>query len=146
MLNLSLWTNIRTNVKSRVVLVRFEIHTAVAMKIIVLWNMTPCHLVSVRWRAGGAILHPSTANNVKCKFLCPCISKPTTGVTRSKAWTVFALSKAGIVGSNPTQGMDVCVRLFCLCVVLCVGRRSPTDLVQDYETEKKNGQGPTKGL
>jgi hypothetical protein len=25
------------------------------------------------------------------------------------------------VGSNPTRGMDVCVRLFCVCVVLCVG-------------------------
>jgi hypothetical protein len=30
-------------------------------------------------------------------------------------------SKAGIVGSNPTQGMDVCVRLFCVCAVMCVG-------------------------
>jgi hypothetical protein len=27
----------------------------------------------------------------------------------------------GIVGSNPTHGMDVCVRLFCVFVVLCVG-------------------------
>jgi hypothetical protein len=27
----------------------------------------------------------------------------------------------GIVVSNPTRGMDVCVRLFCVCVVLCVG-------------------------
>jgi hypothetical protein len=26
---------------------------------------------------------------------------------QSKAWTVFARSDAGIVGSNPTQGMDV---------------------------------------
>jgi hypothetical protein len=32
-----------------------------------------------------------------------------------------ARSNTGIVGSNPTQGMDVCVRLFCVCVVLCVG-------------------------
>jgi hypothetical protein len=40
---------------------------------------------------------------------------------RSKAWTVFARSNTGIVGSNPTQGMDVCVRLFCVCVVMCVG-------------------------
>jgi hypothetical protein len=24
-------------------------------------------------------------------------------------------------GLNPTRGMDVCVRLFCVCVVLCVG-------------------------
>jgi hypothetical protein len=46
---------------------------------------------------------------------------PITEVTRSKAWTVFARSNTGIVGSNPTRGMDVCVRLFCVCVVLCVG-------------------------
>jgi hypothetical protein len=32
-----------------------------------------------------------------------------------------ARSNAGIVGSNPTRGMDVCVRLFCVCAVLCVG-------------------------
>jgi hypothetical protein len=40
---------------------------------------------------------------------------------RSKAWTVSAPSNAGIVGSNPARGMDVCVRIFCACVVLCVG-------------------------
>jgi hypothetical protein len=26
-----------------------------------------------------------------------------------------------VMGSNPTRGMDVCVCLFCVCVVLCVG-------------------------
>jgi hypothetical protein len=45
---------------------------------------------------------------------------PITVTTRSKAWTVFARLNAGIVGSNPTRGMDVCVRLFCVCVDLCV--------------------------
>jgi hypothetical protein len=35
--------------------------------------------------------------------------------------SVFARSNAGIVGSNPTQGMDVCVHLSCVYVVLCVG-------------------------
>jgi hypothetical protein len=34
---------------------------------------------------------------------------------------VFACSNAGIMGSNPTQDMDVCARLFCVCVFLCVG-------------------------
>jgi hypothetical protein len=29
--------------------------------------------------------------------------------------TVFALSDTGIMGSNPSQGMDVCLCLFCLC-------------------------------
>jgi hypothetical protein len=40
--------------------------------------------------------------------------------SRYKAWTDFARSNAGMVGSNPTQCFDVCVRLFCVCVVLCV--------------------------
>jgi hypothetical protein len=31
-----------------------------------------------------------------------------TVTARSKAWTVFARSKAGIVGLNPTQVMEVC--------------------------------------
>jgi hypothetical protein len=34
---------------------------------------------------------------------------PITVAARSKAWTVFARSNTGIVGSNPSQGMDVCV-------------------------------------
>jgi hypothetical protein len=33
----------------------------------------------------------------------------------------FALSSAGIVGSGPARSMDVCVRLFCVYVLLCVG-------------------------
>jgi hypothetical protein len=33
----------------------------------------------------------------------------------------LARSNAGIVGSNPTQGMDVCVCVYSVCVVLCVG-------------------------
>jgi hypothetical protein len=48
-------------------------------------------------------------------------SDPITVTTRSKAGTIFACSNTGIVGSNPTQGMDVCVRLSCVCVGLCVG-------------------------
>jgi hypothetical protein len=35
------------------------------------------------------------------------IDRPVTVVARSKVCTVFARSDAGIVGSNPTQGMDV---------------------------------------
>jgi hypothetical protein len=48
-------------------------------------------------------------------------ASPITVAAWSQTWTVFARSNAGIVGSNPTQGMDVCVRLFCVCVVPCVG-------------------------
>jgi hypothetical protein len=49
------------------------------------------------------------------------IPMPITVAARSQAWTVFARSNAGIVGSNPIQSMDVCVRLFCVCVVLRAG-------------------------
>jgi hypothetical protein len=41
---------------------------------------------------------------------------------QSKAWTVFARSNAGTVGSNPTQGIDVFLHLFYVYFVLCVGR------------------------
>jgi hypothetical protein len=41
---------------------------------------------------------------------------PITVAAPSKAWAVFA----GIVGSNPPWGMDICVLLFCSCAVLCV--------------------------
>jgi hypothetical protein len=40
---------------------------------------------------------------------------------RSKAWIAFARSKTGILGSNPTRGMGVCVRLSCICVAPRVG-------------------------
>jgi hypothetical protein len=50
-----------------------------------------------------------------------------TVAAQSKALTVFARSDTGIVGSNPTQGVDVCVLLFCVCAVLCVGNGRATD-------------------
>jgi hypothetical protein len=47
--------------------------------------------------------------------------QPITVTARSKAWTVFASSNAGIVGSNPAQGMDVCiVRVYSVSLLLCV--------------------------
>jgi hypothetical protein len=46
---------------------------------------------------------------------------PITVAARSKARTVFALSNAGIVGSNPTHGMDVCiVCVYSVFVLFCV--------------------------
>jgi hypothetical protein len=49
------------------------------------------------------------------------ISGPVTVATQSNAWTVFAHLDAGIVGSNPTYGMDVwCVYAFILFVLSCV--------------------------
>jgi hypothetical protein len=46
---------------------------------------------------------------------------PITVVALPKARTVFARSNAGIVCSNPTEGVNVYIRLFYVCVVLCVG-------------------------
>jgi hypothetical protein len=39
---------------------------------------------------------------------------PVTVGERFKAWTVFALSDALIVGSNPTSSMDV----WCMCAFI----------------------------
>jgi hypothetical protein len=72
-----------------------------------------------------------------------------TVTARSKAWTVFACSNTGIVGSNPTWGMDVFVPLFCVCAVLrpCDGLitrpRNSTDCIKRSRIWK-SGQGPTK--
>jgi hypothetical protein len=75
---------------------------------------------------------------------------------RPKVWTVFARSKAGIVGSNPIQGMDVWyVYVFILCLCCPVFRYMPCDELitcprsrtvckNDHETERR-GQGP-RGL
>jgi hypothetical protein len=73
---------------------------------------------------------------------------------RSKSWAVFARSNAGIVGSNLTQGMNVCVRLLlCVCVVLYVGSGLTTGwspvqgvLPSVYSIKKlKKQAGPNKG-
>jgi hypothetical protein len=68
---------------------------------------------------------------------------PITVAVRSKAWTVFARSDTGVMGSNPTSGMDVCIHLFCAFVVLCVqvaalwNADPPTKECIDQETEKR---------
>jgi hypothetical protein len=53
------------------------------------------------------------------------IFKPVTVAARSKAWNVFARLNTGIMGSNPARGMNVCLRLFCVCVLSCVGSGLP---------------------
>jgi hypothetical protein len=77
---------------------------------------------------------------------------PITVAARSKAWTVFSRSNTGIMGSNPTRGMDVCVLLFCVCVVLRVGSGLVTADPPPKESYQlcirlknwKSAQGPTK--
>jgi hypothetical protein len=68
------------------------------------------------------------------QFKCPYNpEEPITVVALCKAWNVFALSNTGIVGSNPTQGIDVYQCLFCVYVaVVALGGlisrpRRPTD-------------------
>jgi hypothetical protein len=46
-------------------------------------------------------------------------------MSQSKVRNVFAHSDTGIVGSNATRGIDVCLCLVCVCVVLC--RKRPCD-------------------
>jgi hypothetical protein len=47
---------------------------------------------------------------------------PITKAALSKAWNVFARSNTGIMGSNPTQGMDMCVySVFVLGSILATG-------------------------
>jgi hypothetical protein len=67
---------------------------------------------------------------------------------RSKAWTVFVRSNTGIVGSNSTQGMDVCVYVYSVFVLSCVlvaalrradhySKESHRLCKKDYETEEQ---------
>jgi hypothetical protein len=80
---------------------------------------------------------------------------PIRVAARSKAWTLFARSDAGIVGLNPTRGMDVCVCVYSVFVLSCVQvealRRADHSSKESYRLcEKKirywrRDQGPTKG-
>jgi hypothetical protein len=62
------------------------------------------------------ILDTSRENLLSGKqLLLLCDRKPIPVAARSKAW-VYSRSLTGIVGSNPAEGMDVCL-LWVLCVV-----------------------------
>jgi hypothetical protein len=59
-------------------------------------------------------------NSIHCNNIIGYIREMLiTVAAKCNAWTVFAHSNTGIVGSNPTRGMDICALLFCLCAV-CV--------------------------
>jgi hypothetical protein len=86
-------------------------------------------------------------------FLCDAENWLSTTVTaRSKAWTVLSRSNAGIVGSNPTESMDVSVHLLCVCIDLCIGNGLATlwSPSMDFcrlcirSRNWKSGQGQTK--
>jgi hypothetical protein len=71
----------------------------------------------------------------------------------SQAWNVSSRSNAGTVGSKLTWGMDVCVCVYSVWVVLCVGIGLETGwsplqgiLPTLYRLRNwKSGQCPTKG-
>jgi hypothetical protein len=79
---------------------------------------------------------------------------PVRVAERSRAFTVFARSKAGTVGSNPTQDMDVWCLCVCVFLCLCRGRGLATSwspvqgvlpTVADQETEETQPYAPKTG-
>jgi hypothetical protein len=75
------------------------------------------HSVKIFSSAPGS--HTPTVYTSDFFFWTLSITLPVTVAARPKTWNVSAPSNTGIVGSNPTQGLDVCVRLFCLCCSVC---------------------------
>jgi hypothetical protein len=68
--------------------------------------------------AYAILISPLSLFRICCPLKC---RMPVTEVARSEAWTVFARSNAGIVGSNPTQGMDICIMcVYSVFVLSCV--------------------------
>jgi hypothetical protein len=79
------------------------------------WTIIPLPRMS-SW--GSVFL--STGTTLHFNFLLSAMGPaPITMAARSN---VFARSNADDMSSNPTRGMDICVRLFCVCIVLCVNR------------------------
>jgi hypothetical protein len=83
------------------------------------------------------------------------LQMPITVAERSEAWAVFARSNSGVVGTNPTRGMNVCVCLFCISVFLfvvnglatawsSVQKAVPTEL-RTKKLKKKSGESPKVG-
>jgi hypothetical protein len=123
--------------------VGFEIVTAAIMKHSIFGWVTPCILVVHRRFKGTYYLHLQVRS----------VSWPSHSKKQAASRTVSCrsqwrrgLSNTGNMGSNPTQGMDVCLRLFCVCIVLCVGSgfatgSSPVQgvlpTILDQETEAK---------
>jgi hypothetical protein len=80
-------------------------------------------------------------------FCCLIDYVPIAVAERSKAWTAFAWSNTGVLGSNSVTGMEVRVCLFSLCVVLYVGSDlamgwSPVQWALSMSIDRKNEQRP----
>jgi hypothetical protein len=115
-------------------LIKEKINPPPVSKSILSWNMSQvtlshikyvCVCVCVIWNCAALRDVHNIDNGFVFTILDPCWSQWPRGLRSSTS------SNARIVGSNPTQGMDVCVRLFC---VLCVGSCLAT------------GQSPVQGV
>jgi hypothetical protein len=116
------------------------------MRSSIFWDVTPCSPLKVNRSFEG-----------KCRLRNSSISPDYEALwsqwprgLRHKPSSLIVHSNTGIVRSNPTRGLDVCVRLFCACVVMCVGSGPATDwspvqgvLQTVYRLRNwKSGQGP----
>jgi hypothetical protein len=109
----------RDNCVYDVYLARLEVFTATKTEVVVLWLVTPCRVMpsSQGSDQGSTVLRTLVSyHNTTRRHNSEDIWR-----FRSKARTVFGRSNTGIVGSNPTRGMDVCPR-FCVFVLSFVGR------------------------
>jgi hypothetical protein len=74
-----------------------------------------------RIEARGSRVNCSARATVPTTRICYITRSARLVYTRLKTCTVFARSIAGIVGSNHTQGMDVCiVCIYSVFVLFCV--------------------------
>jgi hypothetical protein len=104
------------------------------------WEM----FVSARIRAGSRFK----------RFLCfvlidvRCLRLPQVADHWSKAWTVLSRSNAGVVGSKPTRGIDICACVYPICISLRVGSgltmswSSVQEVLQTVYRIKKLGKRP----
>jgi hypothetical protein len=89
---------------------------------IVFKSMPWCKLYDCSW----VFSFPQNTSNVLLNLLSIellfgyIVRSAITVAAQSNAWTVFARSNARIVGSNPTQGMDVCIVCVYSVFVFCV--------------------------
>jgi hypothetical protein len=129
--------------------VGFEVPTAVIIKSRISWDKMLWELLTVNRRclaySSTLIMDPTFSSEKSFDFqritrnylpeertgfqTTQCFSlpinnklKPITTAERSKVQNIFAHSNTGIAGMNPTQDMDVCLRLCCICFVLCKQR------------------------
>jgi hypothetical protein len=61
------------------------------------------------------------------RYILSTVEVPITVAVQSKTWIIFTLSNTGVVGSNPTQGMDVVYIILCLCCPVQVSALQQAD-------------------